>query len=556
MIISFEQSPENFYKLALAALDRGELRQALVYCENAVNGKGNAEYKLTLADIYLRMGRQYEAMDVALSVICSGSEGKSAAYELMARATGGAGKLYESVYYITKKARLDGDEDALDAMDEMMEEMASGFDAPPTSEGNGLFLVGKEPEKDHRETLDRALGLMRVHEYDKALDLLSEVKPTSEYYPEAMDFALRCYVKMGEVEASYRLAKEAVERDPQDAFALYVLVGVCKEKKYIPLLEKVDGDASKLYYAVAAADAAKDYALGRALAAKLLAKAPYAPEAYFVAAGVHYNAGERAAGEAVLKDLFSFFREYPTAVILKGLKGRKRYDVMYNGMMPEIIISILRTYVRKHAGTADIFLQSMLTDADFRKCVALLFRLDDDEVIGNAVSFLGELRHKELDRFFDALLLRASLSPMTKREILAERLLAKHKGRLTVVPSALPMTVSCRKPEHYAEYPTVLQEAYVDALSFGVCVMDVRLAKPLVRYAEACYASFPLLGRVKGVELTVALFCLSMPEPDIPMPDGMTAYMTSQIFGLSKKEIARVARLMDLIRALETGEDE
>ncbi len=556
MIISFEQSPESFYKLALAALDRGELRQALVYCENAVNGKGNAEYRLTLADIYLRMGRQYEAMDVALSVICSGNEGKSAAYELMARATGGAGKLYESVYYITKKARLDGDEDALDAMDEMMEEMASGFDAPPTSGGNGLFLVGKEPEKDHAETLDRALGLVRVREYDKALDLLSEVKPSSEYYPEAMDIALRCYVRKGDADAAYRLAKETVERDPQDAFALYVLVGVCKEKEYLPLLEKVDGDASKLYYAVAAADAAKDYALGRALAAKLLAKAPYAPEAYFVAAGVHYNAGERAAGEAVLKDLFSFYREYPASVILKGLKGRKRYDVMYNGMMPEIIVTVLRTYVRKHAGTADIFLQSMLTDADFRKCVALLFRLDDDEVIGNAVAFLGELRHKEMDRFFDALLLRASLSPMTKREILAERLLAKHKGKLTVVPSALPMTVSCRKPEHYAEYPAVLQEAYVDALSFGVCVMDVRLAKPLVRYAEACYRSFPLLGRVKGVELTVALFCLSMPEPDIPMPEGMTAYMTSQIFGLSKKEIARVARLMDLIRALETGEDE
>ncbi|MBP5404338.1 MAG: hypothetical protein J6Y74_00050 [Clostridia bacterium] len=554
MIISFEQSPESFYKLALAALDRGELRQALVYCENAVNGKGNVEYKLTLADIYLRMGRQYEAMDVALGVIASGSEGKSEAYDLMARATGVTGKLYESVYYVTEKARLDGDEDALDAMDEMMEEMASGFESEPKPKKGELFLVGKEPEKDYAEEIDRALGLMRVREYDRALEILLQVKPTSEYYPEAMDFALRCYVKKGDVETSHRLAKEAVEREPQDAFALYVLVGVCKEKEYLPLLEKVDGEASELYYAVAAADAVKEYALGRSLAAKLLRKAPYAPETYFVAAGVHYNAGERAAGEAVLKDLFSFYREYPASVILKGLKSKKRYDVMYNGMMPEAIITVLRTYVRKHAANADAFLQSMLTDADFRKCLTILFRLDDDEVVGNAVSFLGELRNKELDRFFDALLLRASLSPMTKREILAERLLAKHKGKLTVVPSALPMTISCRKPEHYAEYPVILQEAYVDALSFGACVMDVRLAKPLASYAEACYRSFPILGRVKGVELTVALFCLSMPEPDIPMPDGMTAYMTSQIFGLSKKEIARVVKLMDLIRALEPEE--
>jgi len=549
MIISFEQTPEDFYRLSLAALEKGELEKALNYCEKAINGKGSNEYKMTLADIFLRMGRYFDAMDVAIEVLCAGGEEKGDAYDVLSRATGATGKVYESIYYITKKARLEGDEAALDAMDEMMEEMSSFMES--SAPQDRFFVVGQEPKKDYAAQLDRAVQLMHTGAYEKALALASEVEESSSYYADARDIALKCYVKMGDTDSALCTAKEQVARDPKDAFALYVLVGICKKREYLSLLEEADGEASDLYYAVAAANAEKEYPLAEKLAARLLAKARYSPEAYFVAAGVAHNARDHKKRDALLKDLFSLYKKYPANLILDGLKKKRSYDVMFGGLMPETILSVLRDYVRKHAHTSDAFLRSMLTDGEFRRALLLLFQADDEEVVGNAVSFYGQEDHRELDRFFDGLLLRPSVSPMTKREILAERLLKKHKGGLTVVPTTIPMRVSCKKPEHYELYPDKLQDAYVDALSFGVCVMDLKLTKELSSYMEKCFRAFSVIRRYSEAELTVALICLIMPDPGVPFPEDMCAYVTSQIFGLGKRAALRVRRLMEVIKALD-----
>jgi len=553
MIISFDQSPEDFFRLSQAALDKGDLKKALVYCNKATEGKGSAEYKLALADIYLRMGRYNEAMDAALEVISAGGEGKSAAYEIMARAAGALGKLYEAVYYITRKARLDGDDAALDAMDEMMEEMGDAFSDEPSPKSN-LFLVGKEPKKDHSVTLDRALHYMHMGDYKRALLIASEVESDSPCYDDALDIQLKCLVKMGDAELTYQTAKIKAERDPKDAFALYVLIAICDKKEYLPLLAKVDGDPSDLYYAVAAANAKKDHPTAALLAEKLLAKTQYAPEAAFVAAGVYHNAKDKEKCAATLKEMFSVFKKFPAAVILDGLKRKKRYDVMFGGPFPEVIIDIMRDYVRKGARTTDAFLQSMLGDRDFRLCLALLYEAEDEEVVENTISFMGQLNRREINRFFENLLLKTGIGPVVKQNILAELLLNKHKGKLTVAPGVLPLKVPCAKPQHYAEYPFSLKEAYVDVLAFASCVMDSRVVKGLGDYTEKCFRAQNVWKRHNGTELSAALCCLLMPTPPAPiqaLTDDMPAYLMAHVFHLSDRRISAVKKLMARISALE-----
>ena len=545
MIISFDRSPADFYKLARIALDNGDIKRAAAYCEKAISGKGTMEYKLTLADIYLRMGRFSSAMDVALDVICNERGGKSEAYDIMSRATGATGKLFEMVYYITRKARLDGDTAALDAMDEMMDEMASGLTEAPKQH---LFLVGKEPEKDYSAAMDRAVFYMRTEEYEKAIAEVSEISETSKYYDEALDILLRCTLKLSDTEEVCRLAKKAVERDPKNAFVLYVLVTVCKKEEYLSSLADVTDDASSLYYAVAAADAQKEYALATSLAERLIACSVYSSEVYFVAAGVYHNAGMREKCANTLKELFSLYKKYPANVILNGLKGRKHYDVMFSGVMPEFISDILRRYVRKHAHTPDDFVHSMLTDADFRACVYVLYEAGDEEVIQNTISFMGQKHIKEIERFFESMLLKTKIDSMTKRDILAELLLNKHKGHLTLVSTAIPLRVPCAKPENYEKYPFALKEAYVDAYSFGMCVMDVPSAKRIAVHTERFYAEEEVWRNMHARELTAALICLSLP-PAAPqfafsVAEDACSYVCRQILCLRKKEIAKVGRLV------------
>ena len=549
MIISFEQSPEGFYRLATLARDKGELGKALSYCERAINGKGSDEYKLTLADILFRIGRYYDAMDVALEVLAAGTDRKGELYELLARLTGVTGKVYESVYYITEKARLDGDDAALDAIDEMVEDMSEYMD--DRRKENELFIVGQEPPKDYTEELDRATQMMHAGNYEEAVAIASAVEPASEYYVDAMDITLKCYVKLGRTALIAPLAKEQLERDPQDTFALYVLIGICKDKSYLPMLDRVGDEAVDLYYATAAADAVREYPLAKRLAIRLLRATPYAPESYFVAAGVHINARDREKGVEILKDLFGMYDKYPAALILDGLRRKRHCDVMFSGQMPDTVHDLLRAYVRKHADTVRDFTLSMTSDADFRRALLLLYQADDEEVIGNTLSFMRQANKKGIDRFFDAMLLRTSLSPMTKREILAERLLCKEKGRLTVVPNAVPLRVNCAKPANYADYPKILREAYVDALSFGVCVMNLRVTKDLETYIDKYYRAYPVLTRYTEAEFTVALICLLLPEPPAPFPEDVCDYVTAKIFNMTKKEASRVRRLMELADVLD-----
>ena len=417
-----------------------------------------------------------------------------------------------------------------------------------------LYLVGGEP--DHRHMLERAVFSMQTGDLEHAIEEAAKVPAKSDYYADAIDMILRCATDLGRKDLAAQYARDALAHDPKNALALYVLVAVCGERDYIHLLTEVEDDPSSLHYALATADAAGETETARALAKRLLAASPYAPESYFAAAGVHYNAGEKDKCLLRLKDLFSIAKKYPASVILDGVEaadGEKKFDLIFGNVMPRFITDILREYVRVHGDTEEDFCRSMLSDADFRAALTLLYEANDDETIENTLDFVGSSGLAEVDAFFEKLLLKTNLTPMTKRDVLAELLLSRHKGGITILPGVIPVRVRCAKPPKYAEYPRVLQEAYVDAYAFAMCVMDVKAAKAMQTFAPRFFSDDTIWRDKEGDEITAALICVSLeidaPPPNLPIfTEDVCEYICRNIFDMDAASAARVRAIVRYFR--------
>ena len=217
MIISFDQTPEDFYRLSENALGKGEWVKALQYCEKALDGKRSAEYRLSLAEIFLKMGRYREAMDAALSAIAQGSDLKAEAFDVMAKATTATGKLYDSLFYVMGKAQMEGDDDTLDAMDEVMDDLMGSFSEPPKTKPN-LFLVGKKEKKNLSREMDKAMFFFSSEQYEKAKEAALSIPADSDLFEDAQDLVLRAEARLGDVVSACETAKKQLERDPKNGF--------------------------------------------------------------------------------------------------------------------------------------------------------------------------------------------------------------------------------------------------------------------------------------------------------------------------------------------------
>ena len=56
MIIKFDQTPEEYFRLSKLAYGRGEFDRALLYAQKAVRGKASAEYKVFCAEVLALSG--------------------------------------------------------------------------------------------------------------------------------------------------------------------------------------------------------------------------------------------------------------------------------------------------------------------------------------------------------------------------------------------------------------------------------------------------------------------------------------------------------------------
>lgn len=548
MIISFEQSPEEYFRLSRIAFGEGALDRALFYGEKAIRGKGTTEYKLSLAEIFLSMERFSDALDLALEVLTYGRGMRAETYDILARASGELGFFYESLHYIAKKARYEEDDDTLDAMGEVMEEIVS---AREKEDEKSLFLVGKENRMDEQMRLMSANFALERAEYDEAIRLASAVKEDSEQYLAARTICLRAYLRKKDNEQAARTAEEILALSPKNAYALYVLVARFKRTEYLPAIKDAEGRTGDLYLAISAAEDCGAHEVAERVAARLLERNPYTAEAYFVAAAVALNGGNRDKSEDLLKRLLSLYAKYPAQVILKGWRRLKTCEATFSDKMPAEVVRILERYVRKRSRDCESFVRSMLTDQAFRASVALILETDEP-IVGRVLTYLGEQNNRQIDAFFAKILLRQGYDLVLKRAILGELLFHKNRGRIPLVQSAFPVAVSCEKPLHFAMYSPDLQEAYINIYSFVVCMTDAAGVDQVRMLAERC---FSLQGgeRISSEILGAAMLYRLLKEdlvpiaPEVHSEEEACAFIFSLVFGVRKLPMGRVKRFAALL---------
>lgn len=545
MIIKFEQSPEEYFRLSRSAFGQGAFDRALLYGERALRGKNSAEHKLSLAEILLAMGRYPEAADYALETLCFHRGLRTETYDLLARVSSELGQFFETLQYIAKKAQYEGDEETLDEMDEVMREFEGSGER---SDGRDLYLVGEKKKPDDGAFLMRANFALGRGEYDDALVFASEVEKDSPNYIDSRVICVRAYMKKKESALALETAEEIAKLDPKNAYALYLLIDKFKKKEYIPLLSEVEGDAGALYYAILAAENAEEHAIADRLADKLLAAKPYEATEHFIAAAVALNGGNKAKSEDLLKGLFELYPNYPAKLILKGWRRLRKCEVAFEGALPDKVLAFLRNYVIKHAADEREFVHAMLTDETFRRSVELLCSEGDRVGTHWIVRSFGASNDRQVDDFFAKLLTRYSLDLLLKRAILAELLFHRDKGRLFIVSSITPKQVSCVKPPRYAAYSEDLRVAFVNLYSFASVLAADGAAKRVIELAERAQSLEGIEKEASEVIGTAFLYRM-IEEGLVPSPPeyresaDICRFISSFVFGIYAPPMTRALRL-------------
>lgn len=551
MIIRFDRTPEELYRLSTEARARGELDRALLYAEDALRGKGSMEYKVALAEILVDMGRYADAANVAMEALSYGTGMRAELYEVLAHSSSELGHYYESFHYLAKKAHYEGDEDTLDAMDAVIAELDAG--EPPLAEERDLYLVGKESQgkKPDPTSLLRAGFALNHGEFTEAIRLASLTEKGSAHYVESRMILLRAHLQRRDNERALETAEELAELDPKNGFVLYVLIEKLKKKEYIPRLAAVAEGGSEVYYAILAAESAGDHPLAVKLSEVLLSSNPYVPGAYFVAAAVSLNGGDRKGSEDHLRALFALYRRYPQEAILKGWRRLKRCDAAFSGRMPREIVCILERYVLRRARTSEEFVTSMLNES-FRSAVMLVLEQGDRRSTARILSLLSEIDNKHVDAFFARALLRYDVDLILKREIFARLYFRKEKGRLFVAQSVVPVRVSCLKPAFWGSAPIAVRRTYAEIYAFLTCMSDVSCEDRLATLSER-------IARIEGAEdLSEGVICAAMiirllADGDIPPADGAPTeedtcvFFLQFIFGFTRVNMRRARLLAEII---------
>ena len=482
MIIRFDRTPEEYHRLSQSAFSRGELDRALLYAEDALRGRSCTEYKVSYAAILLAMGRYGEASDVVLEALCYGTGMRAELYGLMGKISSELGHFYESLHFWAKKAHYEGDDDTLTAMDEVMEEIDAEREA--RREERDFFIVGKEEKREDPENLLRANYAFDHGDYAETIRLAAAEPQDSPRYVEAQVLALRSHLRRKEPTEAERVGEEILRVDPHNAYAIYIMIDRFNRREYAPLLSDLKEVECDIYYAVLAADSLWDRELADHFVERLMRANPYVPGAYFVAAAVALNFKDREKSERYLSDLSALYRKYPREVLLRGWRRLKHCRVGFSGKMPPEVAHILENYVTRHARNARDFTTSMLTDAAFRSSVLFLMEDVGRKINTRIISYLEEVDNRQVDAFFSKALIRYDMDLLLKRDIFATLYYRKDKGLLYLTQTVVPIRVSCRKPQGYADYPTALRQAYCEIFAFLTCMTDASCEERLRTLAD------------------------------------------------------------------------
>ena len=553
MIIKFDQTPEEYFRLSRAAYKRGEYDRALLYGEKALHGKASVEYKVSCAEILIAMGRYADAASIALDALCHGRGMRAELYDVLASAASGMGAFYDALHYVAKKAQYEGDDDTLDAMDEVMQELEA--DEAPREEPQ-FFVVGKQEEQKDEEgdyNLVNMANFARLRErYDEALDIASKVQKGTPAYVKARLICLRAYMQMKEHDKALETAVELIGLEPKNGYVLYVLIDKYKKREYIPLLYGVEDGGKELYYAALAADRAGEYGVAIKLSEKIAEQNPYMPAAYFMAAAILLNSGDKKKSEDYLKRLFAIYRKYPQEVLLKGWRKLKKCEIGPEGSTPAEVIRILENYVKKQLKSPEEFAVAMLTDEAFRSSVKLLLSEGDRKFCGDIIRCFEEVSNTQVDAFFADALLSPDVDVALKREIFVHLYLHKNKGAVYAAQSVVPLRVSCVKPPKFEEYPYCVRKAYGEVFSVLIYMTDIDGEARLQTLAER------VAGLDSAEDFSWEVICMAFMYRlflDGVIPVKMWApsladackFFSDFVFGIKRVNISRVRLLSEIL---------
>ncbi len=525
MIISFEQNPTYYQKMAREARDKGDLSRAVKYYYQAISRRHVIADKLELADVYSEMRRYHSAMDLCFEVL-SEHRNTSDAYMILSKVSAMMGKYYESYYYISKKYNLDGDDDSADAVNEAIDDIYAAIG--DMSRRKHFYVVGKQSPQNFQQLLEDAFLAHHSGEHGSAIELAESIKEDSHLYRDALKLRLKANISLKNYAEVEKLSEELLHIDSYAGLALHGLAVVCGKTSYAAVLDTFESsDTDSLLYAINVADYTAKYDIALKLAEKLVQLDYYNVNIRMVKMAVLYNMGRISEAKEIIKEAAALYpNRYPLEIIL---------NILFDRGMPSPIINKMHRYAKAYVASGEVFIREFMSSLPFRSTLAYMFEVGDYEIIGNSLKFIIGTGNRAMQKFLISLLLKCGIATVVKKDILAALSLIKQTGKAYVVIGYIMSKVTFSKPSSYAEFSQKLKNSYSKCFGFfGTLDMDFEAS--LAKICNKLQPRMELFQDCSENELAAAITCVILPMRDYEFPmfegEDFPVAMVGMVFNL------------------------
>ena len=339
-IIKAEYNNATLEKLYNKYLNNGALDSALNILDKVydLNGESTEIYS-SYANIYYKMGLYERAINYWYKFL-SVAEDKE-----LAKGYNGLGACYYKIdnkqlagYYFNEqintkdKSIYEYNDVGADFFDELYDDK------------NNYYLAYPFDKADFTKTVNRSSDLIKIGEYDKALDVLSIIPKESRFYSDALIQSALCYYFNDDKEKSLLCINEALKNNPTDLIALCNAISLYSDagdkksvKKLVEKLTKLpEGkDFDNLYKIFMVYCEVGEYLLAESVAKQILKKEPFNLNVLFLYGITEYNLGKYDVAESVflrcclIVKSYVFKHYYKLSSKAKIAKSKTRKKLVY-----------------------------------------------------------------------------------------------------------------------------------------------------------------------------------------------------------------------------------
>ncbi len=314
-IIKAEYNNATLEKLYNKYLNNGALDSALNILDKVydLNGESTEIYS-SYANIYYKMGLYERAINYWYKYL-SVAEDKE-----LAKGYNGLGACHYKIdnkqlagYYFNEqintkdKSIYEYNDVGADFFDELYDDK------------NNYYLAYPFDKADFTKTVNRSSELIKIGEYDKALDVLSIIPKESRFYSDALIQSALCYYFNDDKEKSLLCINEALKNNPTDLIALCNAISLYSDagdkksvKKLVEKLTKLpEGkDFDNLYKIFMVYCEVGEYLLAESVAKQILKKEPFNLNVLFLYGITEYNLGKYDVAESVFLRCYLIVKSY------------------------------------------------------------------------------------------------------------------------------------------------------------------------------------------------------------------------------------------------------